>query len=47
MAGAALFYLSDLAVAADRFLGGSFPHYAWGLPLYYSGQLLLARTTRS
>jgi len=40
--GATLFYISDLAVATDRFVAPEFPNYAWGLPLYYSGQLMLA-----
>jgi len=42
MAGALLFYLSDLAVARDRFLIRSFTNRAWGLPAYYAGQVLLA-----
>jgi uncharacterized membrane protein YhhN len=41
-AGALLFYVSDLAVARDRFLARSFANRAWGLPAYYSGQVLLA-----
>jgi len=40
--GAICFYLSDLAVAADRFVQPDFPNYTWGLPLYYAGQLLIA-----
>jgi uncharacterized membrane protein YhhN len=44
-AGAVLFYLSDLAVARDRFVAHSFANRAVGLPLYYVGQLLLASTT--
>jgi uncharacterized membrane protein YhhN len=42
--GALLFYVSDLAVARQRFVAGSFWNRAWGLPLYYGGQLLLATT---
>ncbi|MDE0886469.1 MAG: lysoplasmalogenase [Myxococcota bacterium] len=42
--GAALFYVSDLAVARDRFLAPGFINAAWGLPLYYAAQLILART---
>jgi len=42
--GAALFYVSDLAVARDRFLTPSFSNAAWGLPLYYGAQLILAQT---
>lgn len=41
-AGAVLFYLSDLSVASLQFTAPSFPHYVWGLPFYYTGQLLLA-----
>lgn len=40
--GAALFYLSDLAVARDRFIAPGFENKLIGLPLYYAGQLLLA-----
>jgi uncharacterized membrane protein YhhN len=40
--GALLFYVSDLAVARDRFLTRAFVNRAWGLPAYYLGQLLLA-----
>jgi uncharacterized membrane protein YhhN len=45
--GAALFYFSDLSVAAGQFVKPDFPNYVWGLPFYYSGQLLLAWSTRS
>ena len=45
--GATLFYISDLAVATDRFVTPGFPMYVWGLPLYYSGQLMLALCVRS
>lgn len=41
-AGALAFYLSDLAVARDRFVRESFVNRLWGLPLYYASQLLLA-----
>jgi uncharacterized membrane protein YhhN len=41
-AGAALFFVSDLAVARDKFVGASFVNRAWGLPAYYAGQLLIA-----
>ena len=44
LAGAAMFYLSDLAVARDRFVAPGFANSAWGLPLYYAGQLALALT---
>jgi uncharacterized membrane protein YhhN len=42
VAGAALFFASDLAVARDKFVGASFVNRAWGLPAYYAGQLLIA-----
>ena len=40
--GAALFYISDLAVARDRFIKKDFRNRVAGLPLYYAGQLLIA-----
>jgi uncharacterized membrane protein YhhN len=43
-AGALLFYLSDLAVARNRFIQKDFINRAVGLPIYYLGQLLLALT---
>lgn len=42
--GAVLFYLSDLAVARDRFVVPGFSNRFWGLPLYYGAQLILALT---
>lgn len=42
--GALLFYLSDLAVARQRFVHPSFINRGIGLPLYYAGQLLIALT---
>jgi uncharacterized membrane protein YhhN len=42
VAGALLFYLSDLSVARDRFVRRGFVNRAWGLPAYYLGQLCLA-----
>ncbi|MFT4569314.1 MAG: putative membrane protein YhhN [Hyphomicrobiaceae bacterium] len=42
LAGATLFYLSDLAVARDRFLRPEFSNRIWGLPLYFAGQVLIA-----
>jgi len=42
LVGAVLFFLSDLSVALLRLLQTDFPHYVWGLPLYYAGQLCLA-----
>jgi len=40
--GALLFLLSDLAVARDRFIAPGFINRAWGLPVYFSAQLILA-----
>jgi uncharacterized membrane protein YhhN len=42
LAGAIAFYLSDLSVARDRFVVESFANRAWGLPLYFGAQLLIA-----
>ena len=41
VAGAALFYVSDLFVARERFVTPSFANQLLGLPLYYAGQILL------
>jgi uncharacterized membrane protein YhhN len=41
-AGAALFFVSDLAVARDRFVARGLANRLWGLPAYYAGQLLIA-----
>ena len=41
-AGAVGFMLSDLSVARERFVAPSFINSAWGLPLYFGSQLLLA-----
>jgi uncharacterized membrane protein YhhN len=40
--GAVAFLASDLAVARQRFVHAGFVNSAWGLPLYYLGQVLLA-----
>jgi uncharacterized membrane protein YhhN len=40
--GALMFYVSDLSVARDRFVGEHIFNRLWGLPLYYGGQILLA-----
>jgi uncharacterized membrane protein YhhN len=40
--GASLFFVSDLAVARDRFYAKTFANKAWGLPAYFAGQLLIA-----
>jgi uncharacterized membrane protein YhhN len=42
VAGAILFYVSDLAVARDRFVTPGIANRMWGLPAYFSGQFLLA-----
>jgi hypothetical protein len=39
-----LFYLSDLAVARQRFVHASFVNRAFGLPLYYAAQILIGLT---
>lgn len=40
--GAFFFYISDMFVARDRFYRKEFSNRFFGLPLYYSGQFLLA-----
>lgn len=40
--GAVVFYLSDIGVARDRFAAPGLPNRIIGLPLYFTGQLLLA-----
>jgi uncharacterized membrane protein YhhN len=40
--GAVAFYLSDLAVARNRFVAPGVANRLWGLPLYYLAQLMLA-----
>lgn len=47
LAGAVLFFLSDLSVAALRLVQTEFPTYVWGLPLYYGGQVCLALSARA
>ena len=42
LTGATAFFLSDLAVARERFVTPGFANRSWGLPLYYLGQVLLA-----
>lgn len=44
--GALAFYVSDLAVARQRFVVRTFWNKSWGLPLYYGAQLILASTVR-
>jgi uncharacterized membrane protein YhhN len=43
-AGAVMFFVSDLSVARDKFVAPGFVNRAWGLPLYYAAQLVLAAT---
>jgi uncharacterized membrane protein YhhN len=40
--GASAFFVSDLAVARERFVAPGLGNKLWGLPLYYGGQLALA-----
>jgi uncharacterized membrane protein YhhN len=40
--GAALFFLSDLAVARERFVARDFKNKLYGLPAYFVAQLLIA-----
>ena len=47
LAGAAMFCVSDLAVARDRFIASGFANGVWGTPLYFASQLVLASTVRS
>jgi uncharacterized membrane protein YhhN len=42
--GAVMFFVSDLSVARDKFVAPGFGNRAWGLPLYYAAQLVLAST---
>ena len=44
--GALLFYFSDLSVATMQFTEPAFPNFVWGLPFYYTGQLLLAMSVK-
>lgn len=42
--GAALFAVSDLLVARERFMTHDDRNRLWGLPLYYAGQVFIAST---
>jgi uncharacterized membrane protein YhhN len=42
VAGAVMFFVSDLSVASLRVIETDFPTYIWGLPLYYAGQVCIA-----
>ena len=43
--GAAAFAASDLSVARERFVRPNLVNLLWGLPLYYTAQLVLASTS--
>ena len=45
--GALMFTASDIAVVRDRFISKGFVNRAWGLPLYYAAQLLIAWSIRA
>jgi uncharacterized membrane protein YhhN len=45
--GALGFMASDLSVARNRFVAPGFGNVAWGLPLYFGSQLLLAWSSAS
>ena len=40
--GALAFAASDVSVARERFVAPAFANGAWGLPLYFAAQLVLA-----
>ena len=42
MPRALAFYASDLAVARDQFVKREFRNRAWGMPLYFYAQMILA-----
>ncbi len=42
--GAVAFAASDIAVARNRFIAPGFVNRAWGIPLYFSAQMLIAST---
>lgn len=44
--GALMFYFSDIFVARERFVTHEFANRLIGLPLYYTGQFLLAFSPR-
>jgi uncharacterized membrane protein YhhN len=47
LGAAGAFYLSDLAVARERFVARSLWNRRWGLPLYYLAQVVFALSPRS
>jgi uncharacterized membrane protein YhhN len=46
LSGALLFYVSDLFIARQRFVTPNFFNRAVGLPLYYTGQFMIAFSIR-
>lgn len=44
LTAAGMFYVSDLSVARGRFVAPGFANAAWGLPLYFAAQLVIAST---
>lgn len=44
MVAASAFTLSDLSVARNRFVSAGFVNRAWGIPLYFAAQMLMAST---
>ena len=44
--GAAMFAVSDIFVARERFVSSSVANRLWGLPLYYAAQLIFALSTQ-
>jgi uncharacterized membrane protein YhhN len=42
--GTVLFFFSDIAVARERFVAPGLVNKLWGIPFYFAGQLLLAKT---
>ncbi len=42
LVGAVLFFISDIAVARDKFVAKGFANRIWGLPAYFAGQLMIA-----
>jgi len=47
LVGAAMFAVSDIFVARDRFVSPSVANKLWGLPLYYGAQLIFALSTQN
>jgi len=45
LVGSLCFYFSDLFVARNKFMKEQYQNRLFGLPLYYSGQFLLAFST--